>query len=187
MNPKITSNEEIMATCRQIVSKEGIQALNMRHVAEVLGIASGSLYHYFPSKEEMITAVVESVWLDIFHLKEKNKCIDSFREYVRWLYQCVHEGRKNYPNFSIAHSMSFAASAKPEAKATMMQCFALIKHDMIQVLERDTAVNARAFTKSFTKTDFIDYIFSSFYVSLLQSNDNSGMLLQVIDRCIYQN
>ena len=71
MNPKITSEEEILATCRQIVSKESLKALNMRHVADIQGVALGSLYHYFPSKEAMITAVVESVWLDIFQLNEK--------------------------------------------------------------------------------------------------------------------
>jgi AcrR family transcriptional regulator len=73
MNPKITSEEEILETCRLIVSKEGMNALNMRHVAEMQGIALGSLYHYFPSKDvNDVTSAVESVWLDIFAFKRED-------------------------------------------------------------------------------------------------------------------
>lgn len=186
MNPKITSEEEIMATCRQIVSKESLKALNMRHVADVQGVALGSLYHYFPSKEAMITVVVESVWLDIFHLNQESHPMDSLQEYVEWMYHCVQESKKNYPNFSMAHSMSFASSAKPEAKATMMRCFSQLKKGLADALDNDKKVKKDAFSKSFTKQDFIDFVFSSFYVSLIQSSDNSRTLSQVIDRCIYQ-
>lgn len=185
MNPKITSEEELLATCRQIVSKESLKALSMRHVAEVQGIALGSLYHYFPSKEEMITTVVESVWLDIFHLREAHS-FASFPAYVQWLYQCVKDSKKNYPNFSMAHSMSFAASAKPEAKATMMRCFTQLKQGLSQALDADSKIRKDAFNAAFTKKEFIDFVFSSFYISLLESKDNSQTLLQVIDRCIYQ-
>lgn len=185
MNPKITSEEEILSTCRQIVSQESLKALNMRHVAEVQGIALGSLYHYFPSKEEMITSVVESVWLDIFHMQEDHTSA-TFPAYVQWLYQCVKDSKKNYPNFSMAHSMSFASSAKPEAKATMMRCFTQLKQGLTQALENDKHVKKDAFNTHFTKKEFVDFVFSSFYVSLLQSTDNSRTLLQVIDRCIYQ-
>lgn len=184
VNPKITSKEEILSTCRRIVSKESLNALSMRHVAEVQNIALGSLYHYFSSKEEMITAVVESVWLDIFHLQEDH-FFASFPAYVTWLEQCVKDSKKEYPNFSMAHSMSFASSAKPEAKAAMMHCFAQLKQGMAQALDADYKIRKDAFDNKFTKNEFVDFVFSSFYVSLLQSTDNKQTLLQVIDRCIY--
>ena len=185
MNPKITSEEEILETCRLIVSKEGMNALNMRHVAQMQGIALGSLYHYFPSKDVMITSAVESVWQDIFHLNEKNTHTDSFRSYVEWLYHCVRQSKKEYPNFSMSHSMSFASSAKKDARDTMQRCFSQIEENMQEALAVDTDIRTNAFTSTFTQKDFTAFVFATFFVSLVQGNDNSRTLLQVIDRCIY--
>lgn len=186
MNPKITSEEEILHTCREIVSKEGTDALNMRHIADVQGIALGSLYHYFPSKDAMITASVESVWQDIFHLREKPKEILPFTEYVKWIYACVRQSKIDYPNFSMSHSLGFASSAKKEARETMMRCFAQIKEGLATSLDHDSKILSSAFNASFTKDDFIEFVFSSFFVSMIQGKDNCHTLLQVIDRCIYQ-
>jgi|LAHS01.1.fsa_nt_gb AcrR family transcriptional regulator len=186
MNPKVTSEEEILQTCREIVSKEGTDALNMRHIAEVQGIALGSLYHYFPSKDAMITASVESVWQDIFHLREETKKVLPFDEYVKWIYACVKQSRIDYPNFSMSHSLSFASSAKKEARETMMRCFDQIKNGLSNSLEHDSNVLPSAFSRTFTKNDFIEFVFSSFFVSMIQGKDNCRTVIQVIDRCIYQ-
>ncbi|MCH3962621.1 MAG: TetR/AcrR family transcriptional regulator [Solobacterium sp.] len=186
MNPKITSEQKILETCREIVSEEGIQALNMRHIAECQGISLGSLYHYYPSKEAMLSAAVESVWQDIFALQRPMADTDSFISYIRWLYDRVKKSRIEYPNFSMAHSMSFAASSKQDARTAMNRCFEQIKHRMAQALAKDHKVNAGCFTKEFTKKDLIDFVFSSFFASLMEEKENSRILLQVIIKCIYE-
>jgi AcrR family transcriptional regulator len=186
MNPKITSEQKILETCRKIVSEEGIQALNMRHIAEYQGISLGSLYHYYPSKEAMMSAAVESVWQDIFELQRPMADTDSFVTYIRWLYERVKKSRIAYPNFSMAHSMSFAASSKQDAKNAMNRCFVQIKGRMAQALAEDRQVKASSFTKEFTKQDLIDFVFSSFFASLMEEKENSRILLQVIRKCIYE-
>ena len=41
---------------------EGLDSLNMRSVARACQVALGSLYNYFPSKDDLLLATVESVW-----------------------------------------------------------------------------------------------------------------------------
>ena len=43
INKVVTSEEAILQTCRQMVSEEGIQAINMRAVARRCDVARGSL------------------------------------------------------------------------------------------------------------------------------------------------
>ena len=62
MNPKVSSKEEILATCREIVSTEGLNQLTVRRVADEAGIALGSIYNYFGSKEELILETIGSIW-----------------------------------------------------------------------------------------------------------------------------
>ena len=51
MNTIVTSKEAILAECRAIVMEKGISSINMRSVAAACGVAVGSLYNYFPSKD----------------------------------------------------------------------------------------------------------------------------------------
>ena len=66
MNTVITSRENILETCKKIVSNKGLTAINMRLVAKECNIALGSIYYYFPSKDDLLIAIIESVWEDIF-------------------------------------------------------------------------------------------------------------------------
>ena len=47
LNMAVTSREEILAVCREIVAEEGLSSVNMRLVASRCNIALGSVYNYF--------------------------------------------------------------------------------------------------------------------------------------------
>ena len=74
LNMAVTSREEILAVCREIVAEEGLSSVNMRLVASRCNIALGSVYNYFPSKSELLLATIESVWMDIFHMNGQHLC-----------------------------------------------------------------------------------------------------------------
>ncbi len=167
------------------MSEEGLSAVNMRRVAEKRGVALGSLYHYFPSKDEMLTAAVESVWQDIFHMDRSGPPSMPFPEYVQWLFSCVRAGAKEYPHFSLAHSVSFASSAKEEARQTMLRCFAHMKEGLAQALAADPNVRPAAFSAAFPREGFIDFVFSAFLAALAQGEEDCGVLTEVIRRSLY--
>ena len=48
MNKTVTSREAILAASQKLVMEKGLQAVNMRTVASVCGVAVGSVYNYFP-------------------------------------------------------------------------------------------------------------------------------------------
>lgn len=50
---------EILAAARELFQQKGYESTTMRHVMDKLGIAKGTIYHYFASKEELLEAVVE--------------------------------------------------------------------------------------------------------------------------------
>ena len=58
LNTVITSKEAIMQVCRRIVAEKGMNALNMRLVADQCGIALGTLYNYFADKDALVLAAV---------------------------------------------------------------------------------------------------------------------------------
>ena len=62
--PKLIKNakENIMQTAKQLLTEEGLAGLNMRTLASTVGVAAGTLYNYFPSKEHLVAAVMLEDW-----------------------------------------------------------------------------------------------------------------------------
>ena len=184
VNTVVRSKEAIMKTCRDMVSERGLSALDMRSVAKACHVALGSLYNYFPSKDALVTATIESVWQDIFHMEQ---CCEQkpFPEYVRWIFDSVRQGTREYPHFFTAHSISVASSAKEQARKTMEQYFSHMKAGMAQSLRADPAVRRDAFSASFSESDLIDFVLSNLLTLLARQEDDCEVLLEVIRRVLY--
>ena len=64
MKKSATSKEELLAIAKEIAGREGIGNLNIRRLASESGIAIGTVYNYYPSKGDLIGAVMED--LDVY-------------------------------------------------------------------------------------------------------------------------
>ena len=53
--------EEIITAARELFQTQEYEKTTMRDVKEKLGIAKGTIYYYFKSKEELLEAVVETI------------------------------------------------------------------------------------------------------------------------------
>lgn len=53
--------EQILATAAELFGERGYDAVNLEDVAERLDLTKGSLYYYFSSKDELVTAAIESL------------------------------------------------------------------------------------------------------------------------------
>ncbi len=53
--------QEIIAAARELFLTKEYDKATMRDVMEMLGIAKGTIYHYFDSKEALLEAVVENI------------------------------------------------------------------------------------------------------------------------------
>ena len=51
--------QEIVVTARELFQNKSYESTTMQDIMNALGIAKGTIYHYFKSKEELLEAVVE--------------------------------------------------------------------------------------------------------------------------------
>lgn len=87
--PKIIENprQTIMDHARDILYTEGYEKLNMRAVAKKSGVATGTIYNYFPTKHHLIIDMMMEYWEGF--LKELDKIDsseDDFFEKLRRIY-----------------------------------------------------------------------------------------------------
>ncbi len=53
--------KQLLAQCFDLFARHGYSALTMRQIAAALEVSTGTLYHYFPTKEALFQQLVEEV------------------------------------------------------------------------------------------------------------------------------
>lgn len=187
MNLAITSQETILSTCRQLITSKGFEAVNMRAVAAACGVSVGSVYNYFPSKGDLLSAVVESVWHDIFHMSGEATSFSSFPDCVQWVFDSICHGCEEYPEFFTLHSVGFAATEKEKGRAVMNRYFLHIHQSLLHVLERDPKVLPGTFQGKLSQETFVDMVFSLMTTHLLKGKKECSALIEMISLCLYGN
>jgi AcrR family transcriptional regulator len=63
--PKIVDRDryrqELLSQCLNVIAEKGYAAITMRQIAAGLGVSTGTLYHYFPSKDSLFDQLVEYI------------------------------------------------------------------------------------------------------------------------------
>ena len=57
--------DAVLEAGRQLVERDGVEALTMRRLAERLGVAPNSLYSHFPDKAALIDAILDSLLAEV--------------------------------------------------------------------------------------------------------------------------
>lgn len=74
--PKIVNHDEyrqkILGKSLRLFARKGYNNINMKEIAAEIGVSTGTLYHYFPSKEKMLAEMIS--WIGL-----KNT-----EDYIQW-------------------------------------------------------------------------------------------------------
>ena len=94
-----TSRKEmILAAAAEIVAERGFTRTTVRDIGKRIGMLSGSLYHYFDSKEAIADELLNRFWIKIVKAYEEEvKSGDSPRETLRRLILAAHQAMADHP------------------------------------------------------------------------------------------
>ena len=185
MNTVVTSREKILAVCRELAADKGLASVNMRTVAEHCHVALGSLYYYFPSKDDLLIATIESVWADILKLDDLSPSQMNFAEFITQLTTYIKCGIDKYPNFFTVHAMSLSSARRAKGCESMRQYLSLVRSQMLDVLKRDAKVDREIFTSDFSREQLVDFVLTSIMTAMSQRNFDYATLIEVVKRTVY--
>lgn len=118
MNTIVTSKEDILKNSRELIREKGWAAVSIRSVASACGVSVGSIYNYYDSKAELISATVESVWCEIFHRPQDEAVFQDVQTCVKWMYERMAYGCEQYPGFSHCTLSALCRRTRPMANGT---------------------------------------------------------------------
>lgn len=184
MNNSHTTKDAIILKIREIVARDGLNALSIRGLANELNSSVGIIYYYFPSKDELIVEAIESVWEDIFQISDEIQNL-SFSAYMSKIFENIISGTKKYPNFFTLHTIMLQTDEKSRAKSMMHIYMNKLKNKMREVLDGDKTVKDSAFTDGFTEDDFISFIMSNIMSLILDPSYKKDFFIKLIDKILY--
>lgn len=189
MNPRLTSRETILEACRAIVRERGLPGISVRSVASACGVASGTLYNYFPGKDALVLAVTADVWSDILGVDAEGDRPDErdFALHVERTFQSARAGMARYPGFLPAHVLNLAEERAPrsQGREMMQSFFGQIESDMLRALEADGRVREDAFAGDLTKEGLADLVTQQLIVLLVLGHEDCKTLVALIRKILY--
>lgn len=185
VNTIVTSREAILEVSRNLLREKGWNAINIRTVATVSGISVGSIYNYFTSKSDLVSATIESVWGDIFRVPKQKEIFDNLVSCIEWIFESIEKGDEKYPNFFTLHSTSFLGTEKTDGKNLMEQSLKHMQRGLYEVLKSDKNVRPDAFNDMFTPNKFVKLIFSYVIAALFQQDYDCTTIIEVVRRSVY--
>ncbi|TGK48143.1 TetR/AcrR family transcriptional regulator [Leptospira bouyouniensis] len=70
---------QILKTARELIGEKGIDAVSMREIAQTAGIQIGSLYQYFPGKNNLLLTIMTEYYDSIY--EETKRILDPVRTF----------------------------------------------------------------------------------------------------------
>lgn len=113
--PKIIDNleENLLSAARRLIAEHGYAAVTMRAIAKECGVAVGTFYNYYPSKDAMLAACLLHDWqAALAAAGEKTAGARSAKEAVEAVFEAVRAfEEQNRSIFSDESARSSAAGA----------------------------------------------------------------------------
>lgn len=185
LNTVVTSREDILRASRELIRREGVSVLGMRSVAAACSVSVGSIYNYFDSKADLISAAVESVWHEIFHREADAAAFRDALACIVWMYDRMEDGSKRYPGFFTLHALGFMQEGKAGGKQQMASVWRHIVDELCVVLRSDAGVRSGAFTDRLTVERLADTILSLMVSAMMRGQYDPDAVLEIVRRVLY--
>ncbi len=181
LNKSVTSREQLLDAAKVIAYGQGLAAVNIRAVATACGIAVGSIYNYFPTKADLIAAIIEDFWRNSVRMEH---CIpaqgEPFPAFVGRLYGNLAQQLKAFQSGFLAQVAALGAEERRKGRILEAVCFDHMKHGLRMALDQSGAASP-LLENDEDKTAFIDLVFATLMSLLRQGKDECAYLQRVLE------
>lgn len=176
-----TMRDTLLNSARDIADTEGIDAVNIRSIAKRAGIASGTVYNYFLSKDEILLALTEEYWKQTL-LEMKTKITsDSFCDQLEEIYSFL-KGRIEQSAGKLMNSLRNVETA---GQIRMISMQTELETAIIQSMEQDAEIRKDIWDETFTKEKFAHFITMNITMLLKARVPDITFFIIIVKRTIY--
>ena len=185
MKHGLISREQLLKAAKALVLAEGADALNIRRLAAACGVAVGSIYNYFPSKSDLVAAVVGEFWREAIHGVPWPTEAVRFEEFVDMLYARLYEYFQTFEQDWLSQLAAMTRKERTRSKLTEAQYFAHMRQGLTAVLIADETIDPQVWDDVLTPEALGDMVFEQLLASLRREQADVTVLLAVLKRLLH--
>ena len=186
MNKVVTSKEAILKAAKDIAYRDGISKLNIRGVASACGVSVGSIYNYFPTKDDLVVSVIEEFWKNIF---ERGMCDHHskvcFIEFFEQIYMRFYDYLKIFKGDMLNQIALLSRVDKEKGKSVESEYLYHIRRIMLHHLENDKNINNDIWNEVFTKENFVAFVFQNMILMLKSNQGDISFFKAILMKLLY--
>ena len=181
MNRTVTSREQLLAAAKEIAYGQGLSQVNIRAVASKCGVAVGSIYNYFPTKADLIAAVIEDFWRQAAHMES---CVpgpgELFPAYVGRLYSELRRNLSAFQSGWLSQIAALGADERQKGRALEEKCFEHIKRGLLHALEGCPSASP-LLADAEGQSAFVDFVFRNLLLLLRRGDSDCTYFQQILE------
>ena len=174
--------DSLLDHARQIIDERSPQALNIRALAKVAGVATGTIYNYFNSKDEILLAVTALYWDET--LLRFDELIEDIPFY-RQVEQIFHH-LSDHITESGAQLMHSLSNVRTTGQKRMQRTHREIQRRLVQLMKQDMAIDTSIWNEHFTQEDYAWFIIVNIMSSLRMGATELSFFVEIMKKTLYE-
>ena len=187
MNKVVTTREELLHTAQEIVFQDGLDKLSIRALAKKHDISVGAVYNYFPSKSELVLAIIENFWKQVFH---QDICEMSsqlpFTEFYEIVYQRLVKHSEAFFSVLLGQLNILKDNDKEKGKQMEQKYMIHIQNGFLYALQQDERIHPSIWNEVFTKEDFVCFLLEMMINDLTHQRMDCRFTKEILERLLYE-
>lgn len=181
MNQSVTSRALLLAAAKELAYGQGLGHVNIRAVATACGVAVGSIYNYFPTKADLIAAVIEDFWRSAVDMEACTPDSgEAFPAYVERLYGVLAGKLSQFQSDWLAQISALGAEERQKGRALEAECFDHMTRGLLAALEA-CGTHSPLLATPADRSAFAAFVFRNMMGLLRQGAPDCGYLRRVLE------
>lgn len=174
-----TLRDTLLVLAREVADREGIGAVNIRSIAKKAGVATGTVYNYFSSKEDILLALTEEYWKDA--LKEMDAAVSSgsFLEQLEAIFLFLRERLRQDAGARMT------SLGKAEGQERMAAVQETLENSLRLRMEADQAIRKDIWDPTFTQAGFVRFLLTNMMALWRAEEPDVAFFLALVRRILY--
>jgi AcrR family transcriptional regulator len=176
-----TLRETLLACARALAENEGIDAINIRSLAQKAGVAIGTVYNYFSNKNDILLALTEEFWSQTLTEMQTAITADSFCGQLEEIFAFL----KKRIDRSAGKLMGSLEKVEAAGRQRMISMQADLEKDLIRRMVQDTQIRAGIWDEVFTREAFARFLMMNLILQLRMDAPDILFILAIVRRTLY--
>lgn len=176
-----TLRQSLLDNARALAEESGPEAVNIRTLAGRAGVAVGTVYNYFSSKEEILLALTEAHWKKALEDLDAAVTAPRFLEQLGEIYAFLR-GSIHRSGGMLMRSLGGAEMMGQERMALMQE---VLGDTILHRLEGDDTLRPDCWNETFTREGYTRFLLLGLLQLLRSGAPDAGFLLELVRRTLY--